>query len=107
MSFLIRELVMQNSGKFPEMSEEYLNRGGGGGLLCNCRETQEFLQASAPDASKLPKDDIVGVTAILLTCLYTNKVPAAQIMPGACISHTFFNFHDCKQRDDTSRPLRG
>jgi len=31
------------------------------------------LQANAPDPNRLPRDDIVGVTAILLTCLYTNK----------------------------------
>lgn len=38
-------------------------------------EGVKFLQANAPDPNRLPRDDIVGVTAILLTCLYTNKVP--------------------------------
>lgn len=37
-------------------------------------------QTDAPDASKLPQDDIVGVTVILLTCLYQDKV-------RACIYH--------------------
>ena len=32
------------------------------------------MQTDAPDPSKLPKDDIVGVTVILLTCLYQDKV---------------------------------
>ena len=30
------------------------------------------LQGSSPDISKLPSNDVVGVTAILLTCSYNN-----------------------------------
>ena len=32
------------------------------------------LQTDAPDPSRLPRGDIVGVTVILLTCLYQDKV---------------------------------
>ena len=32
------------------------------------------LQADPPDASKLPQEDIVGVTVLLLTCSYKEKV---------------------------------
>jgi hypothetical protein len=31
-------------------------------------------QADPPDASKLPQDDIVGVTVLLLTCSYKDRV---------------------------------
>ena len=31
-------------------------------------------QADPPDSSRLPQDDIVGVTVLLLTCSYQNKV---------------------------------
>jgi len=34
----------------------------------------EFVfQANAPDASKIPKNDFLGVTAVLLTCSYKTK----------------------------------
>lgn len=41
-----------------------------------CRNEIELLclpQADSPDVSKLPRDDIVGVTVILLTCSYENR----------------------------------
>ncbi len=33
-----------------------------------------YLQADPPDHAKLPPDDLVGVTVMLLTCSYRNKV---------------------------------
>ncbi len=33
-------------------------------------------QANPPDYKRLPEDEIVGITAILLTCSYNEKVNA-------------------------------
>lgn len=43
----------------------------GGLIYCGARPN---VQTDAPDPLKMPKDDIVGVTVILLTCLYQDKV---------------------------------
>ena len=43
-------------------------------------EGVDFLQADPPDSSKLPQDDIVGVTVLLLTCSYQTKVRALCIL---------------------------
>lgn len=49
-------------------------------------------QADPPDPAKLPQDDILGITAVLLTCLYGDKVrpsrcsrrrPPAALLPAA------------------------
>lgn len=32
------------------------------------------FQAKSPDWSKIPPDDLLGVTAVLLSCNYKNKV---------------------------------
>ena len=47
--------------------------------------TYEFiLEANAPDASRIPSGDLVGVTAVLVTCSYTttNREPAEFIRIG-------------------------
>lgn len=38
------------------------------------------MQADAPEHSKLPQADIVGVTVILLTCSYKEQVNAQRWM---------------------------
>lgn len=37
-------------------------------------------QADPPDASKLPQDDIVGVTVLLLTCSYKDRVRMCSLL---------------------------
>ena len=44
-----------------------------------------YLQTDAPDPSRLPEGDVVGVTVILLTCLYRDKVSGSntrEALPG-------------------------
>jgi len=31
------------------------------------------LQTDPPDATKIPREDVVGVTVVLLTCYYRNQ----------------------------------
>ena len=40
------------------------------------KRTPSCLQANAPDPARLPQDDIVGVTVLLLTCSYQQQVRA-------------------------------
>lgn len=44
-----------------------------------CKSSRRVVpgQADPPDSSRLPQDDIVGVTVLLLTCSYQNKVRSA------------------------------
>ena len=42
-------------------------------VLCCCAAAAP-LQADPPEFTKIPPDDIVGVTVILLTCSYKNQV---------------------------------
>ncbi len=56
-------------------------------------------QADPPDPAKLPQDDILGITAVLLTCLYGDKVrpspcfrrrPPAALLSAAVRKILFF-----------------
>lgn len=56
-------------------------------------------QADPPDPTKLPQDDILGITAVLLTCLYGDKVhpsscfrrrPPAALLSAAVRKNCFF-----------------
>lgn len=48
-------------------------------VLLQCKSFKKVSprQADPPDSSRLPQDDIVGVTVLLLTCSYQNKVRSA------------------------------
>ena len=52
----------------------------------------QLAQADPPDASKLPQDDIVGVTVLLLTCSYKDRVCLAR-MPRVLNPH-----HPCPEQ---------
>ena len=48
-----------------------------------------MLQAHPPDASKLPQQDIVGVTVLLLTCHYQDVVRACTRLEQTCAVSCF------------------
>lgn len=62
-----------------------LLRAAAGGALphtCSLCPHTSHLQADPPEFSRIPPDDIVGVTVILLTCSYREKVRLG--WGGAC-----------------------
>lgn len=53
-------------------------------IAMRCRALPAALppQADPPEFSKIPPDDVVGVTVILLTCSYKNQVGRAKGRAG-------------------------
>lgn len=41
--------------------------------MCHSFLCPYVLQANSPDVSKIPDEDVVGVTVVLLTCSYKNN----------------------------------
>jgi hypothetical protein len=42
----------------------------GGRDVCTCSYPPTHIQCDAPDASRIPREDLLGVTAVLITCAY-------------------------------------
>lgn len=55
-------------------------------VLCCCAAAAP-LQADPPEFTKIPPDDIVGVTVILLTCSYKNQVGVRVSGWVRCVGH--------------------